>query len=86
MSEYKCVRVVNKELTKDDFHKVYDTLCNLEVGIMTEDHNAIVFSGKSEIKQRFSVDCGSITTELRAFLLAVRWYLRHESGIEIEIG
>jgi len=86
MSEYKCIRVINKELSKEDFKKAYNFLCKLETGIISEDGCSILFSGKSEKKQRFSVDSGCYTTELRAFTQAVKWYLgKYEYGVEVHI-
>lgn len=86
MSEYKCIRVINKELPKADFRKAYDFLCKLETGILSDDEESILFSGKSAKKQRFSVDSGCYTTELKAFTQAVKWYLgKYEYGVEVQI-
>lgn len=73
MSEYKCVKVINRFLTKEEFAKVYAQICKLEVGLMNEQE--IVFSGKSEAKQIFSVDSGCFTTERNSFILALQYYL-----------
>lgn len=86
MSEYKCIRVTNKELSKDDFKRVYDSLCRLETGLLSEDGGFISFFGKSEKKTQFSVDLGCNTTELRAFMNAIHFYLgEYEHGVEVKV-
>lgn len=82
MSEYKCVKVINKLLKKEEFAKVYAQLCKLEVGLINE--HEIVFSGKSETKHIFSIDNGCFTSERNSFILALRHYLgSYSTKVEI---
>lgn len=77
--------VTNKHLSKEDFSKAYTALCHLELCVLDQEKGTILFHGKSEKKQQFSVDCGRMTTELNAFILAIRHYLgAYGNGVEIK--
>lgn len=86
MSEYKCVKVVNKTLTEEDFMKAHKLLCRLEIGILSDRKDTILFSGKSDKKEVFSVDSGCFTNELNAFKNAIKFYLgNYVKGVEIVV-
>ena len=84
MSDYKCIRVINKNLSTEDFEQLYKQLCNLETGIISENKQSILFTGKSTTQRRFSVDAGCSTTEIRAFVRSIMFYAKDFiNGVEI---
>lgn len=87
MSEFKCVRVINKNLPRGDFLDAYRLVCKLESGILSKDGLSFGFVGKSDRKRVFSFDCGAMTTECKAFVYAINHYLgKYSSGVEIIVS
>lgn len=82
--EYKCIRVKNKSLSTEDFEKVYKNLCKLETGLLSENKQSILFSGKSETKQTYCIDIGVTTSEYNSFKHAINYYIKnYKNDVEI---
>lgn len=84
MGEYKVISITNVSLAENDWQFVISRLSNLGRFVQVKQGKLACMSGKSTKKKTFSVDCGALTTEYNAFLLAIKFYVgEHINGIRI---
>jgi len=85
MGEYKTIAITNVSLQEDDWQRVIRCLNNLDTFVQIKKDKIACFNGKSTQKTKYSIDCGALTTEYGAFLLAADFYIGpYRSGVQIE--
>lgn len=84
MSEYKAIRIKNKNLSEKIFERACERMSLLERYVGSAQNQPVVFTGKSTKKIVYSVDCGADTTECNGFVSAITFYLGSDrDGVEI---
>ena len=72
---YHTIKISNVNLTEEEFEEVKNRLSTFDVFLESSDGKSISSYGISDTKTVYSIDCGAIVNEFRAYLMAVNRYL-----------
>jgi len=72
---YHTITISNVNLTEKEFAEVRNRLSAYDVFLESSDGKSISSYGISDTKIVYSIDCGAMVNELKAYLLAVNHYL-----------
>ena len=72
---YHTIKISNVNLTEKEFAEVRNRLSAYDVFLERSDGKSISSYGISDAKTVYSIDCGAMVNELKAYLLAVNHYL-----------
>ena len=83
---YHTIKISNVNLTEKEFEEVKNRLSTFDVFLESSDVKSISSYGISDTKTVYSIDCGAIVNEFRAYLMAVNRYLgNYCKSVEIKI-
>ena len=83
---YHTIKISNVNLTEKEFVEVRNRLSAFDVFLESSDGKSISSYGISDTKTVYSIDCGAMVNELRAYLMAVNRYLgNYCKFVEIKI-
>ena len=83
---YHAIEISNANLSDDEFSEVKKQLSLFDVFLESADGKSILSYGIGDTKTVYSIDCGALVNELRAYLLAVNHYLGdYRKSVEITI-
>ena len=72
---YHTIIISNVNLTEKEFAEVKNRLSAFDMFLESSDDKSISSYGISDTKTVYSIDCGAIVNELRAYLMAINHYL-----------
>ena len=72
---YHTIKISNVNLTEKEFAEFRNQLSKFDVFLESTDGKSISSYGISDTKTTYSIDCGAIVNELRAYLLAINHFL-----------
>ena len=83
---YYAVTISNINLTDDEFKEVKNHISAIDVFLENADRKSITSYGISDNKTVYSIDCGAMVNELKAYLLAINHYLGdYQKSVKITV-
>ena len=80
------IEISNVNLTEKEFAELRNRLSAFDVFLESSDGKSILSYGISDTKTVYSIDCGAMVNELRAYLMAVNHYLDdYQKGVKIAV-
>ena len=81
---YHTVTISNVNLTDDEFAIVKNRLSEFDLFLENSDRKSISSYGISDIKTVYSIDCGAMINELKAYVYAINYYLsEYQKSVKI---
>ena len=84
---YYTITISNTNLKDDEFAAVRKQLSKFDVFLESSDGKSISSYGISDIKTVYSIDCGAMVNELKAYLLAINHYLGdYQKSVKVTVN